>query len=190
MSDIPSIDITALHAAIKTALVAQFPSYTVDYYVRPSTPALPALYFELESIEPTNAPDMGTEQLEADLRFSVEIITTYKAGGLLEARVIAAAVAAFVQRQRWGQPVTPAKVTSSGPEHFHTENPSFEAWSVKWIQSGALGVDAWTQSGATIAEGYSAQDGKVTLGDAPEYLQLYPSFSDPLEPDRTDITLS
>ena len=175
LDSIPSVDLNALHEAIKAAIQTKYPTVNVDYYTRPEGALpLPSIFFELESIEPSNPSDSGDEQLEADFRFSAECVTTYKHGGKLSARVLAASLAAFIQRQRWGCPITPAKVTSAVPEHFRSDNPSYESWSVKWVHSGALGANLWAESGETPQEGFAGQEGQIILGDAPLYEEVFP----------------
>ena len=97
--NIPAVNLTDLHAAMKTALAAAFPGVDVDYYDRPGVKLpTPSIRFALDGFSPAEPSDTGTEQLEGKLRFTAEVATSYKAGKKLAVRILALAVAEFVCR--------------------------------------------------------------------------------------------
>lgn len=186
------INLTTLHEAIKTALAAQFPSVTVDYYNRPGVkvPA-PAIFFELESIDPATPSDMGTEQLEVLLTFSANVICTYKAGQKLAVRLLAANLAKFVHKNKFGQAVTPGIFTGSVMESFSAPEDEYESWRVSWTHTALLGVSYWESfTDGDVSEapnggvpqslmlGFSPDIGPAHINDYVEVQQL-PDFTQP-----------
>lgn len=146
----PEINLTTLHESIKAALTTRFSGVVVDYYVRPGVKiTAPAIYFELESIDPANPADSGTEQLEVTLTFSAKIICTYKAGQKLAVRVLAANLAKFVQRNRFGQAVTPGQFLGSVQEDFAAADDEYESFRVNWTHTAYLGQSYWDGVGIT-----------------------------------------
>jgi len=170
---LPEIQLPELHEAIKAALIAKFPKVTVDYYSRPGEKiAIPAIFFELESIEAANPSDNGSEQLEVLLRFSAECITSYKHGGKLAARTFAASVASFVQRNRFGKPITPGRFTSSSMESFNAAENAYESWSVKWTNMAYLGTSVWDASGIVPSHVYLGFAPNVGTGHEADYIEV------------------
>lgn len=153
---IPQIDIADLHAAIKSALTAEFPGVTVEYFDRPGEKiAVPAIRFGLEQIIPAEPMDSGTEQLETELLFSAHCLATYKQGGKLAVRILAANVARFVNDNRFGLPVTPGRFVSANPEEFTDE---YEAWRVDFRLGANLGVSIWDPAGVVPEEVFIGQE--------------------------------
>ena len=169
----PEIQLPELHEAVKAALKAKFPQVTVDYYSRPGEKiAIPAIFFELESIEAANPTDSGTEQLEVLLRFSAECITSYKHGGKLSARLFAASVASFVQRNRFGKPITPGRFTSSASESFRQAEDAYESWSVKWTHMAYLGTSVWDDEGVIPEHVYLGFAPGIGTGHEADYIEV------------------
>lgn len=170
---LPEIQLPELHEAIKAALKAKFPKVTVDYYSRPGEKiAVPAIFFELEAIEDANPSDNGTEQLEVLLRFSAECITTYKQGGKLSARLLAASVASFVHRNKFGKPITPGRFASSGMESFRQAEDSYESWSVKWTHTAFLGTSIWDAEGVIPEHVYLGFPPNIGPGHEDDYIEV------------------
>ena len=186
---LPPVDFSALHAAIKAGLQTQFPNVTVDYaYNRPgATLPVPCLLIDFESFDPDQLQNTGTDQLAVLLRFSIECVTSYKiesstVSGKLNARILAGAVAAFVERNKWGlQTVTPGRFKSSAPENFYSKDLNYESWSVKWTHCAFLGANVWDTTGEPTAEGIwwgqapNIGEGHVSdYKDAEDYIMLPP----------------
>jgi len=187
MITIPPVDLSALHAAIKAGMLAAFttPAVSVDYaYNRPgATLPVPCILVDLEAIEPDKEQNFGTEQLGVVLRCSAECITSYKiesptVSGKLNARLLAASVAALVERNKWGLgTVTPGKFKGSHPDGFHSDDRNYESWVVNWTHLAALGSDLWNVTGATITEGFASKAPRV----GPGYLLEYDNLNLPAE---------
>lgn len=168
--NIPSVDLLDLHEAIKLGLELQFPGVNVLLgYERPGeTLPVPCILIDLESIEPDGASqNTGTEQLDVQLSFSIEVVTSYKRGadgmsGKMSARILAAAVAAFVERNKWGlQSVTPGRFKGSHPESFYSRDSNYESWCVKWTHFAAVGENLWRECFPRLANG-------IWFGQAPK----------------------
>ena len=162
MADAPEIDIEALHEAIKTALNARFDGVTVDFYARPGGKAgTPGIYFELESIEPADPDESGTEQFEAILRFAAYVVRSYKKEGevkaKLAARTLAAGVMQFVRGHRWDQPVTQAVLLGAFPDTFEQEIDQYEVQRVEWEHRGLIGESVWESEGDPPTEVYVSE---------------------------------
>jgi hypothetical protein len=169
MADTPEIDILALHDAIKAALAAQFPGAAVDCYGRPGekTPT-PAIYFELESVEPSDPSDVGTEQFDAILRFSAYCVLSFKktadqVKAKLAARALAASVLRFVRGQRWGSPVSQAVCLGAFPDTFEQPIDQYEVQRVEWEHRGFIGDSAWDVAGVLPTELYVEEPEEARL---------------------------
>lgn len=167
MMDIPEVNISALHEAIKEGLKAKFPGVDVDFYDRPGEKVrTPSIRFGLEMIERANPGDTGTEQLEVKLNFAAQVSESYKAGKKLAVRVLAAQVSKFVDGNRFGLKIGPGEFTSSGPEEFSDE---YETWRVEWEHTAALGKSVWDHEGDVPTEVF-ANDGRI-VGD-PDFIEI------------------
>lgn len=172
---------------MKSAFIAQFPNTTVDYYIRPGVKILaPAIYFELESIDPCSPEDIGTNQLQAELTFSAKVICTYKQGQKLAVRLLSAAVAQFVHKNRFGQPVTPGVFQSSVMEDFHTHDEEYESWRVNWKHEALLGDNIWDGDGITPQIIMLGFDPNIGPGYEADYYQI-PSLDDLPETTLPDV---
>lgn len=169
----PEINLTTLHESIKSALAARFPGVVVDYYIRPGerVPA-PAIYFELESIDSANPADSGTEQLEVMLTFSAKVICTYKHGQKLAVRVLAANLAKYIQRNRWGQPVTPGQFMGSVQEDFAAKEDEYESFRVNWSHTAYLGVSYWDAVGIMPEHIYLGFPPNIGIGHEADYIEI------------------
>ena len=142
------VDIAALHAAIKSALAAQFPTVTVDYYGRPGDKvATPGILFELESIDAEQPPDMGTEQLPVVLRFNAYAVRQFgeKDANKLAVRTLTAAVMSFIRGKKWGLAIGAARVIGADPARIETDE--YEVMRIEWEHDAILGTDVWIDDG-------------------------------------------
>ncbi len=141
----PSVDVAALHEAIKTAIIAAFPApvvATVDYYSRPGIEVpLPGIFFELDGIDPDGSSShLGTGQWSCVLRFSAYVIATYKLGGKLQARTLATALAAIINQNNFGQSVGIADVHGIVEDAFHQDNHEYSVMRVDWLHKAIVGT--------------------------------------------------
>jgi hypothetical protein len=167
---IPQIDISELHEEIKDALVLAFPGVDVDYYDRPGEKvAAPAIRFGLTEIIAANPSDTGTEQLEVELRFAAECVATYKQGGKLAVRLLAANVGKFVQDNRFGLSISPGQFIGAAPDSFSEE---YETWRAEWSHTAALGVSIWDAVGTEAEEVNIGQTPMTGTPFATDYVQL------------------
>lgn len=173
MANIPEINITELHEAIGQALADEFPAATVAAYGRPGEKLnVPAITFELDSIEPADPDDSGTEQLEVRLRFTAYVIHSYKQGNKLAVRVMAANLARFIRGKRWGKPVGPAQFLASVPDTFDAENPEYEVWRVEWEHTACLGESVWDDSGLTPERVFVSTVPFIGIPNEPYYVEV------------------
>ena len=145
------IDLAVLHTKIAERINTKFGGTvkTIAAYSRYTEKLeVPAITFELDSIEASNPSDVGTQQLQVDLRFSASLIYSYKTGNKFAVRLMSANFAAFLQGQRFGMPVTPARFIAATPQEFDAENPEYETWRIEWEHTCLLGATAWPEGGA------------------------------------------
>lgn len=180
--NISPVDISALHAAIKSAMTSKLAGVTVDYaYNRPGEKLpVPAVYIDLESISPDKNQNFGTEQLGVVLNFSVECICAYKIlsvtqSGKLNVRTLAATVSALVEGNKWDlATVTKGIFKGSHPQGFQSDDKIYESWVVNWQHCAALGSDLWNQLGSTLTEGFASEAPRVGPAYLADYEQLAP----------------
>jgi hypothetical protein len=140
--------IDTLHTNIITALRAQYPTCTVDDYPRPGDKiTTPAIFIELDDIQPGDPADIGSEQTPVTLRFNAYVIHDYKAGKKRAVRTLAAAVLHFVRGKRWSCPVQQGKPISATPDRFEGSTQEYEVMRVEWEHEALLGTDVWIDNG-------------------------------------------
>ena len=184
---IPAVDIAELHEAILTAITGKFPllAQVIHYPRQFEKVTTPACWVDLEQME-TVAPDPGTEQTRLQLRWSAIVIV----GGLrkdgagleprLSVRVLAAAVAHFINRQRWGVAgCGPAKVQLVMPDAFDPRLDNYECWRIEWTQEVMVGDDIWNLVGTIPSEIWSAD---TPLGKPLDPTKLVYPIPDPDAP--------
>lgn len=144
-----STDISALHAAIESEILSRFPELRAveSYHDARKLPSVPAVLLEMEALEPTPDDDPGTEQLSASAAFSARIVFGFRhPDARMAIRVMAAAMGAMVNGNRWGQGVGAAVVTDISADDFAPELDQFEVWRVDWLQPVYLGDSVWNDS--------------------------------------------
>lgn len=144
------ISLDDLHQAILDKIAAQFPDLVTvdDYRDDRKTLPVPACLVELTDMEGSPENDPGTEQLCVLSHWEARIIIGFRtADAKREIRKLAGALGAFVHLQRWGLPVSPAEVTSIGPDEFSPELDRYEVWRVEWQQRLNLGKSVWDNDG-------------------------------------------
>jgi hypothetical protein len=173
MANLPEINLADLHEAIGQAIADAFPSATVAAYGRPGEKlTVPAITFELDSIEPDEPADVGSEQLQVRLRFTAYCIHSYKQGNKLAVRVLAANLARFLRGKRWGKPVSAAEFVASVPDTFDAENPEYEVWRVEWEHSALLGVSVWDTSGEPPERVFVSTVPFIGIPNEPLYVEV------------------
>lgn len=182
MADAQEVDIVALHEAIKSALAVNFPGATVDFYARPGARlGTPGIYFELESIEPSDPDDVGTEQFDAILRFAAYCVHDFKKVDDTKARLLVRALASnvirFVRGKRWDQPVTQATVLGAFPDSVEIDQN--EVQRVEWEHRALIGESVWDPEGDTPTEVYVSE---------PESRRIDDTAAEPLPAPEEDAT--
>lgn len=146
------VDIVTLHESMRLKLAEKFSGVTVAFYDRPGDEIkTPAVFIELDEAEATaSGGDIGTEQVDATLRFHAYVVTKFGKGQKLEVRRLALAVMTFIQGQRWGESVGAADVIGAYPDVFKVANPSsnestqeYEVMRVEFIHEALIGADVW-----------------------------------------------
>ena len=166
------IDLAVLHTKIAEKINAKFGGTvkTIAAYSRYMDKLeVPAITFELDSIEASNPSDVGTQQLQVDLRFSASLIYSYKAGNKFAVRLMSANFAAFLQGQRFGMPVTPARFIAATPQEFDAENPEYEVWQLEWEHTCLLGGTAWPEGGALPTDIRASWSPEIGIPHEPKY---------------------
>jgi len=153
----PGLDLKDLHDAIVAAIAGQFPALqTVEAYreetERTQLPT-PACLVELFELEVSAADDPGTEQLALMARFEARLVLGYREmAAKIEVRRLAAALAQFVLRQRWGlgPNVGPAEILGCYPDDFDPRLDQYEVMRVEWQQLVRIGTDVWSGEGVPV----------------------------------------
>jgi hypothetical protein len=142
------VNLTTLHANLKTQLAAQFPTCTVDYYPRPGDKIkTPALLIDLDDIDASDPDNNGAEQVEVTLRLNVYAVESYKDGKKLAVRNLAAAVMAFVRGKKWSCPVGAARVIGAYRDTFQGDPLEYECRRIEIEHDALLGIDVWIDDG-------------------------------------------
>ena len=143
------INLDQLHQNIIDRIKLQFPALVTveDYREDRKRLPVPACLIELTDLEPNPDEDPGTEQLAVLARFDARIVIGFRTTkAQREIRKLAAALATFIQGERFGLPIGPAVVTSITPDDFSPELDQFEVWRVEWQQPVSLGASVWDGS--------------------------------------------
>jgi len=159
-------DLEALHTAIRDQIAAAFPVFqTVEFYRDDEGEGMttPACLLEMEEFQDTDE-DPGTGQICMSLRFSARLILTRENGpdAPMQSRLSAAALSAFINKNRFGGQVSPAHVLMGSRDDF---SPSllgrFSIWRIEWVHREAF-------FGASVWAGDNLIPQTVYLGRAPE----------------------
>ena len=150
-TDNPSVDVQALHEAIKAKLRLAFTTQavpTIDYHARLKQKFVaPAIFFELTGID--GNPETQTEQFDGVFKFSAFCVIPYNAtNAILAARALACQLVTKVQGNRWNVPIGRARVVRMEPELFEGDVPPYEMVRVDWEQEGLLGASVFNEDGA------------------------------------------
>lgn len=165
------IDLDALHAAIIAGISGKFPDLNVEAYREDRERLiLPACLVELVDMEPDPDSDPGTGQLAVLARFEARIVIGFKKlKAKQEIRKMAAALAAAIYMQRWGQPIGPAEVTTITPDNFSPELDQFEVWRVDWQHLIHLGASVWNNDGTIPRQVWASISPEI----GPDYINSY-----------------
>lgn len=156
------VNIATLHANIKTALAAQYPTAVVDYYPRPGDKiTTPAIFIELDDIQADEPPDMGSEQTPVTLRWNAYVVDSYKSGKKLAVRTLAASLLHFVRGKRWSCPVGQGTPVSATPDRFQGDTQEYEVMRVEFTHEAILGTDVWIDDGDTPEEVNVSEQGNL-----------------------------
>jgi hypothetical protein len=166
------IDLNQLHQSIIDAIAAQFPDLVTvdDYHEERNRLAIPACLIELADMEGSPDDDPGTEQLAMVARFEARIIIGFRTPhAKREIRKLAAAIGAFIQANRFGQPISPAEVTAITPDDFSPELDQYEVWRIEWQHIVHLGATVWTNDGTIPTQVLASWEPEI----GPEHEQAY-----------------
>lgn len=146
-------DLAALHTAIRDKIAAAFPSLqTVEFYRddEDENLATPACLLELEEFEP-GPTDPGTGQVCLSLRFSARLIFSRESGPTapMQMRLAAVALAAFINKNRFGGGVNPAHVLIGSRDDFAPSlSGRLAIWRMEWVHGESFfGDSAWQSDG-------------------------------------------
>lgn len=168
------VNITTLHANMKAALAAQFPSCTVDYYPRPGDKiTTPAILLELDDMQADSPDDMGTEQLPITMMWRAYVVNDYKLGKKLTVRTLAAAVMAFIRGKRWSTTEAPVAVGRAvvigafpdrfgGADNMGGNTQEYECMRVEFEHEAIMGTDVWIDDGDEPTEVNVSEQGNQT----------------------------
>ena len=168
------IDLDQLHQAIIDSIKARFPELqTVEDYEAPRKQlSVPACLIELTEMEPDDR-DTGTEQLHITLIFEAHLIIGFKTEQAKRAvRKLAAALAHHINKNRWGQKIDPARVTTVFDNAFSPEQDKYETWTVEWRQNGLIGENIWTNEGELPSQVFIAWAPEVGVEHEDGYTPL------------------
>ncbi len=184
MADTPEVNLASFHVAIRSALAAEFPLATVEYYSRPGEKAAsPGINFELESIEPADPDDIGTDQFECVIRLAAYCVRDYKKSDETRAKMavrsMAVNVARFIRGNSWGQPATQAVITGIFPDTFEGTSDAYEVQRIEWEHRCFIGESVWDDDGETPAEVYVSE---------PESRRIDNTLAAPLPAPEEDAT--
>lgn len=159
MSADPGVDLNQLHENIVAAIAERFPALqTVETYreeIERTAFQAPACLIELFEMEAAPQEDPGTEQLAMMARFEARLIIGYReANAKREVRKLAAALAQFILRKRWGlgPNVGPAEITGCYPDEFDPRLDQYEVMRVEWAQLIMVGENVWSGEGIPVTE--------------------------------------
>ena len=105
---------------------------------------LPALLMDLYEIEPDPDCDLGTGQLGVQLMLQLYVVVAgTPRGAPLTVRKLALAAGAIINDgNRFGSPVSPAKVTNIiGMPKLQDTNRQYLIWSVEWQHATVIGTE-------------------------------------------------
>lgn len=174
MSTETGLDIDAIHDALIAAAQAQWPDLATvaDYRDDRDTLPLPALLFEMVGLEGDDQPDPGTEQLAMVARFEARVVMGFRTPAVeREVRKLAAAVALWVNGNRFGQPVDPAEVLSVEPDAFEPELDQYAVWRVEWRQQVCLGTSVWFNDGS-VPDALYAWEPRTGVRHKDDYVKI------------------
>lgn len=187
-----TVDIAALHAAIKANLAAQFPQILdVDYYVDErdelTAEQLPALFFEISEIQASPNHDPGSDQLAIMVRFEARLIWSFSQSlqARLNVRVLAANIAAWMHSvTRWPDPQNndsalpgqAGKIQIIGvyPDDFNPSLDKYHVQRIEWQQLFWLGESVWADltSGTAPSKVFASFAPDIGPANAGEYVQV------------------
>lgn len=178
MSNTPTFNLTTLHANMKSEITAAFPELnSVDFYPRPGERiTTPAIYFELDSIEVSATPDMGTEQVMTSLTFNAYCVVSYKGTGKLATRTLAAKFMQWVKGRRFGQQIGVAQPVSADPDRLVGDGGNeYEVFRVMWKHEPCyLGESVWDFSGVVPTEVFLGFDPLTGQAHIQDYKKIFP----------------
>lgn len=152
-----AIDLGQLHENIVAAIAEAFPGVaTVAAYPEEDERqqlVAPAILIELAELEAAPDRDPGTEQLAMMAKFEALVIVHFRAlRAKYVVRMLAADLARFVLRKRWGLPVGPAVVLGAYRDEFDPNLDEYEVFRVEWQQIVNIGPGVWKNDGVVPGE--------------------------------------
>jgi hypothetical protein len=180
MPDGPTpVDLLTLHAEIKNALDS-FTGLNSKFYERETRRIdCPAIYFELDSIQPEDPSETPTEQTAVSLIFSAYLVESYRTqNARLLVRRRAAELAAFIQSSDFCNALSnvhPPSFDDAQPDEVafspgQSENP-YEVFRVDFSMIAILGESVFDDSGTLpnqVFAGYEPRTGPDHLEDYTE----------------------
>lgn len=175
MADTLTID--DIHAAITGQLAAAFHEFQTvgDYERQKGRINVPAAFLNLESFEPCDDGDGedGTERLVVNLRWELRVLLGPPgASNERTARGLAVNLAKWIQGNRFGLTISPARFLRAESDKFTPELDHYTPWLVEFEQFARLGASVWDNDSVaptTVFVGYAPNTGAAHID---EYVQV------------------
>jgi hypothetical protein len=167
-----NLDLDQLHNSILAKIRERFPDLATveDYDADRKDLQVPAVLLELVDMEADPDSDPGTEQLAVVTKWAARVVFSFKQDNVKrEVRKLAGALGVLVHHNRWGQSVSPARVTVIGPDAFDPAFDKFEVWAVEWDQQIDLGESIWTGEGVAPQRVMIGYDPDIGPGNENDY---------------------
>ena len=170
------VTLDGLHAAIRAAIVAAFPSFvTVELYRDDEMEGMPtpACLLEMTEFDPAPADDAGTGQFPALARIEARVImSARKPAAKQEVRKAAVSLAAWLYLRRFpGASTDPAAIVSVQPDEFAPHVDKFETWSVEFVIPALFGEPVWQNDG-TVPNAFYSFVPEIGAAHVAAYTQL------------------
>lgn len=172
-------DLNALHSAIQAQIATAFPSFrTVEFYRDDESEeiATPACLLEMDEFEDGDV-DPGNGQVCLSLRFSARLLFSRQddASGPIQARLAGSALAAFVNKNRFGGGVSPAVIISGMTDEFRPAvSGRWAIWRLEWVHREAFfGSSVWAPGPIPQAI-YIGMAPKIGADHVADYEKVWP----------------
>lgn len=170
------VTLDGLHAAIKAAIVAAFPSFqTVEWYRDDEMEGMPtpACLLEMTEFDPVPDNNAGTGQFPALARIEARIIMSARKPEAKQAvRKAAVSLAAWLYLRRFpGANTDAAAIVSVQPDEFAPHVDKFATWCVEFVVPAMFGESVWENDG-TVPSAYYSFAPDIGAAHEADYVKL------------------